>query len=124
MRVELADRWIRLGRPAVVAVSAAVVAAAYLAWSWNAGDAAVVFDATMSTMPALSEGLAAFVPELGAEFWKHAATVAGVWMTLGSIVPDYAQRMTDAGEVAKGQILLLPALSAAAAASWCWLAAL
>jgi cytosine/uracil/thiamine/allantoin permease len=95
--------------------TAAVVAAAYLAWSWNAGDAAVVFDATMSTMPALSEGLAAFVPELGAEFWKHAATVAGVWMTLGSIVPDYAQRMTDAGEVAKGQILLLPALSAAAA---------
>jgi hypothetical protein len=39
----------------------------------------------------------------------------GVWMTLGSVLPDYAQRMSSAGRVAKGQIAWLPLLTACTA---------
>ena len=93
---------------------AALVVGAYFFWSWNAGDASTVWEATMATMPSLSSP-SAFVPSVPAEFWKHALMTTGVWMTLGSVLPDYAQRMSSAGRVAKGQIAWLPLLTACTA---------
>ena len=46
----------------------------YVGWSWNAGDAAAVFDATVAGLPSLSAGAAAFVPDVPREFWAGAYT--------------------------------------------------
>ena len=75
-----ANRLLLLSRAAVLAVGA------YVGWSWNAGDAAAVWDATVASLPALSAGAAGFIPDLPAEFWKHAVMVSGVWMTLGRVL--------------------------------------
>ena len=94
--------------------AAALVVGAYFFWSWNAGDASTVWEATMATMPALNTP-GALVPDFPKEFWRHALMTTGVWMTLGTVLPDYAQRMSSAGRVAKGQIAWLPVLTACAA---------
>ena len=41
--------------------------------------------------------------------------VCGTWMTLGTVVPDYAQRMTTPKSVTLGVLVGLPAFAAAAA---------
>ena len=41
--------------------------------------------------------------------------VCGTWMTLGTVVPDYAQRMTTPKSVTLGVLVILPAFAAAAA---------
>ena len=51
-----AKRLLALGR------AAAVVTLAYLAWSWNAGDASVVWESTVRSLPSFSAGVAAFAP--------------------------------------------------------------
>ena len=102
---------------------AAVTAAAYAAWSWNAGDAATVWTATARAVQSVSAGAgcglagasAALAPALEPEFWRHALMVCGTWMTLGTVVPDYAQRMTTPKSVTLGVLVGLPAFAAAAA---------
>ena len=94
--------------------AAALVVGAYFFWSWNAGDASTVWEATVASMPALNNP-GALVPDFPKEFWRHALMTTGVWMTLGTVLPDYAQRMSSAGRVAKGQIAWLPVLTACAA---------
>jgi NCS1 family nucleobase:cation symporter-1 len=102
---------------------AAVTAAAYAAWSWNAGDAATVWTATARAVQSVSAGAggglagagAALAPALEPEFWRHALMVCGTWMTLGTVVPDYAQRMTTPKSVTLGVLVVLPAFAAAAA---------
>ena len=98
--------------------AAALVVGAYFFWSWNAGDAATVWNTTVAMIPALTTALnnpGALVPFFPSEFWKHALMTTGVWLTLGTVLPDYAQRMSSAGRVAKGQIAWLPVLTAGAA---------
>ena len=58
---------------------------------------------------------AALAPALEPEFWRHALMVCGTWMTLGTVVPDYAQRMTTPKSVTLGVLMGLPAFAAAAA---------
>ena len=58
---------------------------------------------------------AALAPALEPEFWRHALMVCGTWMTLGTVVPDYAQRMTTPKSVTLGVLVGLPAFAAAAA---------
>ena len=91
--------------------AAAVVALAYLAWSWNAGDAALVWNSTMNSLPSVSAGMAAFAPDVPSEFWKHAAMTAGVWMTVGTFVPDHVQRMASTARAARSMIFALPPLA-------------
>ena len=104
-----------LGRLAVL------TAGAYFAWSWNAGDAATVWSATTRAFQSAGGGggfagvSAAFAPAFEPEFWRHAAMVCGTWMTLGTLMPDYAQRMATPRSVAFGVTVALPAFSAAAA---------
>ena len=100
-----------------------LTALAYFLWSWNAGDAATVWSATARTFQSVSSGAgggfggisAALAPALEPEFWRHALMVCGTWMTLGTIVPDYAQRMQGPKSVTFGLLVALPAFSAAAA---------
>ena len=102
-------RLLALGR------AAAVVTLAYLAWSWNAGDASVVWESTVRSLPSVSAGVAAFAPDVPPEFWKHAAMTAGVWMTVGTFVPDHVQRMASTARAARSMIFALPPLAGVAA---------
>ena len=73
---------------------------AYAAWS-NAGDAATVWTATARAVQSVNAGAGGGLPAQAPRspraesgFWRHALMVCGTWMTLGTVVPDHAQRMT------------------------------
>ena len=106
---------------------AAVAGAAYVAWSVNAGDATTVWTITaraFSGVSAASGGgltgfAAAAAPVLDPELWKHALMVCGTWITLGAMMPDYAQRMQSPKSVALGVTVALPVFAAVAALIAC-----